>query len=99
MATYKVSHQASRGEVALEEMDKVSLGKKDTTAEDYNSRGKPDSLVEGIETDCGKHEAADIRHVRQCEDCKRYACLASIPLRGRDAGFPWRLGRNLVGAG
>lgn len=97
--TYEISHQASRCKVTLEEMDEISLRKKDPTTKDDDRRGKPDGIVEGVETDCGKHKASDIRQVRQCEDCERYACFASIPLRSGDAGFPWSLGRYLVGAG
>ena len=71
--THQFSHQTPRGEVALQEDDKISPWQEHPTAEDYCSRYRSHGLVESVETCCRENKPPNNRQVRKCVDRQRYS--------------------------
>lgn len=60
---YQFSHEASRGEVALQEDDEVAAREENAAAEDGDGRYGSCGLIECVETRGWKYESADVREI------------------------------------
>lgn len=91
--TYQLSHQTAGRKVALQEGNKDPLGEHHPGPKYNGSRNGPDSVVEGIENDCGHDEPADNRN--QGEQVRSYPHrdFAGVSMQKRHDGLRQRLGR------
>ena len=77
--TYQVTHQASRGEVSMEETNEESPGKKDSSPKNDRCRRRAYGISERIETDRGRYETAQQRNERRQVDCQEDCHFPQVP--------------------